>query len=59
MRGSSAGGVEHSATAYPQRGSKRQPAGGFNSDGGWPGIWGSRSGRASSSRAIEPSSPQV
>ena len=42
--GSSAGSTDlQSASTYGQRGWKRQPCGGFSSDGGWPWIWTRRS----------------
>ena len=47
-----------SSITYGQRGWKRQPRGGLSSDGGWPGIWVSRSTSASR-RGSEPSRPHV
>src|SRR5205085_10797147 len=58
-RASSGGTSEHLSNSCGQRARKWQPFGGSISDGGEPGIDGSRLGRGRSTRVIEPSSPHV
>src|SRR5439155_3323210 len=50
--------VRHTVITCSHRVWKRQPAGGWRSEGGWPGIWVNRSTSASI-RGSEPSSPHV